>query len=118
MAVACIKLAVKNVPMVESGRPLVQDGKLCLGNLDVFRDWGFAPEYVEAMWLMLQRDQPTDYVIATNTLYTVRNFCRIAFDHVGLNWNDHVVSSKQFCRPTEIAASRGDFSLAKRELGW
>ncbi|CAG0977406.1 GDPmannose 4,6-dehydratase [Anaerolineae bacterium] len=118
MAAACIKLGIKNPPLNELGEPLVQNGKLRVGNLDAVRDWGYAKEYVEAMWLMLQNDQPRDYVIGTNTIYTVRDLCRVAFEQVGLNWEDHVECDQRFMRPTEIAASRGDYSRAKRELGW
>ncbi|MCQ3930655.1 MAG: GDP-mannose 4,6-dehydratase [Chloroflexi bacterium] len=118
MAAACIKLGIKNPPLNELGEPLVQHGKLRVGNLDAVRDWGYAKEYVEAMWLMLQHDQPRDYVIGTNTIYTVRDLCRVAFEQVGLNWEDHIECDQRFMRPTEIAASRGDYSRAKRELGW
>lgn len=118
MAAACIKEGIKNPPLDESGKPLVRDGKVHMGNLEAERDWGYSKEYVEAMWLMMQKDKPEDYVIATNTLYSIKDLCKIAFDHVGLNWEDHVVSDDEFKRPTEITASRGDFSKAKRELGW
>jgi GDPmannose 4,6-dehydratase len=117
MAAACIKLGAEP-PLDESGQPLVRDGKVRLGNLDAQRDWGYAKEYVEAMWMMLQQNAPRDYVIATNTLCGVRDLCRIAFEHVGLHWEDHVVSDETFKRPTEITASRGDYSRAKRDLGW
>ena len=89
-----------------------------LGNLDAVRDWGHAREYVDAMWRMLQQDTPEDYVIGTNTAYTVRDLCEVAFDHAGLNWQDHVESDDQFKRPTELAASRGDYAKAKAKLGW
>lgn len=118
MAAACIKLGIKNPPLNELGEPLVKDGKMQIGNLDAVRDWGYAREYVEAMWLMLQNPQPHDYVIATNTSYTVRDLCRVAFEQAGLDWQDHVISDPRFHRPTEIAASRGDFGKAKAELGW
>lgn len=118
MAVACIKQNVKYPPLNELGEPLVANGKVKLGNLDAVRDWGYAKEYVEAMWLMMQQDKPEDYVIATNTAYTVRDLCRVAFEHVGLNWEEHVESDPRFHRPTEIAASRGDYSKAERDLGW
>jgi GDPmannose 4,6-dehydratase len=117
MAAACIKLSAES-PLDEAGLPLVRDGKVHLGNLDAQRDWGYAKEYVDAMWRMLQRDAPRDYVIATNTLYSIRDLCRIAFDRVGLRWEDHVVSDTRYVRPTEITASRGDFSRAKQDLGW
>jgi GDPmannose 4,6-dehydratase len=89
-----------------------------MGWLDAPRDWGYAKEYVEAMWLMLQNDQPKDYVIGTNTTHTVRDVCKVAFKHIGLNWKDHVVTDKRFYRPTEITEIKGDYSLAKKELGW
>ena len=108
MGAACIKLGVTHPPLNEAGQPLVQDGKLKMGNLDAYRDWGYAKEYVEAMWLMLQQDTPQDYVIGTNTAYTIRDLCRVAFDHVGLNWEEHVVSDERFLRPTEIFAQRGN----------
>ena len=118
MAVACICRGVKNPPVNELGQPLVVNGKVRLGNLDAVRDWGYAKEYVEAMWLMLQQEEPQDYVIATNTVYTIRDLCEIAFSHVGLDWQSHVETDVRFMRPTEIAASRGDYLKAKSELGW
>ena len=117
MAVACIHLNVPP-PLNELGEPLVKDRKFKLGNLDAVRDWGYAKEYVEAMWLMLQQPTPKDFVIGTNTAYTVRDLCRVAFSCVGLDWQAHVEVDKRFLRPTEIAASRGDYSRAKAELGW
>jgi GDPmannose 4,6-dehydratase len=118
MAVACIHLGIEEPPVNELGQPLVSDGKVRLGNLDAVRDWGYAKEYVEAMWLMLQREEPQDYVIATNTAYTVRDLCEVAFSHVGLDWRQHVETDEHFMRLTEIAAARGDYSKAKAELGW
>jgi GDPmannose 4,6-dehydratase len=118
MAVACLRLGLNNPPLNELGEPLVEGGVLKLGNLDAVRDWGYAKEYVEAMWLMLQRQEPRDYVIATNTIHTVRDLCQAAFSHVGLDWRDHVQSDPRFMRPTEIAAARGDYSRAKAELAW
>ncbi len=118
-ATACIKNRVTRPPLDESGAPLVDHaGKVHLGLLDARRDWGYAPEYVEAMWLMLQRETPRDYVIGTNTTHTVREVFQIAFDHVGLNWEDHVVSAPRFMRPTEIKELKGNYALAKQELGW
>lgn len=116
--VACIKNNVKNPPINELGEPLVKDGKLHMGNLDAQRDWGYAKEYVEAMWLMLQQDEPRDYVIGTNSTHSVKEACQIAFAHVGLNWEDHVVSDERLMRPTEIKELKGDYSAAKRDLGW
>lgn len=119
VAVACIKNKVKNPPLDELGRPIVdKNGKLHLGFLDGRRDWGYAKEYVEAMWLMLQNEKPKDYVIGTNETHTIRELCQIAFERVGLNWEDHVLSDSKLLRPTEIKELKGDFSLAKKELGW
>ena len=119
LGVACIKMGIKNPPLNELGQPLVdENGKLHLGDLNAERDWGYAKEYVEAMWLMLQQDTPKDYVIGTNTSYSIKAACKFAFDHVGLNWEDHVISNKALLRPTEISAMKGDYSLAKKELGW
>jgi GDPmannose 4,6-dehydratase len=91
---------------------------LVLGNTDVRRDWGFARDYVEAMWLMLQQDTPDDYVIATGVTTTVADFCALAFAHVGLDWRDHVRSDPAFLRPAEVDVLQGDPSKAARVLGW
>ncbi len=118
-AVACIKNGVNKLPLNELGEPLVDaEGKVHLGNLQASRDWGYAKEYVEAMWLMLQTDQPKDYIIGTNTSHTVEDACRIAFEHVGMDWKEHVYSNEKLHRPTEIKDLKGDYSLAKREIGW
>jgi len=92
--------------------------KLVLGNLDAKRDWGFAGDYVRAMWLMLQRDQPDDYVIATGTAHSVRELVELAFERVGLDWREYVASDKDFYRPAEVDFLIGDFSRAKEKLGW
>lgn len=119
MGVACIKMGIKNPPINELGQPLVdEEGKIHLGDLDAQRDWGFAKEYVEAMWLMLQQDEPKDYVIGTNTSYSIRDACQFAFSHIGMNWEDHVKSNQALLRPTEISVMKGDYSLAEKELGW
>lgn len=89
-----------------------------LGNLDAVRDWGYAPEYVEGMWRMLQADEPTDYVLATGTAYTVRDFAQFCFDHVNLDWEDHVRFDESYLRPTEVDALIGDASKAEKILGW
>jgi GDPmannose 4,6-dehydratase len=94
------------------------DQKLYLGNLDAIRDWGYAKEYVESMWLMLQQDQPSDYVIATGIGATVKDFVTHAFNYVGIDWKDHVVVDKKYMRPTEVDALIGDASKAKSILGW
>ena len=118
MAAACIHTGCEHPPLNELGQPLVVDDKLKLGNLDAARDWGYAKEFVEAMWLMLQQEKPRDYVIATNTARTIRDLCAVAFSHLGRDWQDHVESDPGFIRPTEIFAARGDYSRAKAELGW
>ncbi|MFN3407510.1 MAG: GDP-mannose 4,6-dehydratase [Limisphaerales bacterium] len=92
--------------------------KLYLGNLDAKRDWGYAKEYVEAMWLMLQQDQPDDYVIATGETHTVREFLEVAFSHAGLDWRKHVEIDPRYFRPAEVDLLIGDYSKAKRKLGW
>lgn len=89
-----------------------------LGNLDISRDWGWAPEYVEAMWLILQQDRPEDYVIATGHSHTLREFVGAAFEHVGLDWHQHVVSRKGLLRPTDIRFSAGNPKRAQAVLGW
>ena len=92
--------------------------KLILGNLDAKRDWGYAKEYVEAMWLMLQQETPDDYVIATNETHSVREFLEIAFEHIGKDYNDFVEVSSAYYRPAEVDLLIGDFSKAKEQLGW
>jgi GDPmannose 4,6-dehydratase len=91
---------------------------LYMGNLDAVRDWGYAPEYVEAMWRMLQHDEPTDYVVATGTSYTVRDFLEHAFEHAGLDWEKHVRFDERYLRPTEVDALIGDPTKAASLLGW
>jgi GDPmannose 4,6-dehydratase len=92
--------------------------ELRLGNIDAKRDWGFAGDYVEAMWLMLQQSQPDDYVVATGRSTTVREMCRIAFQHVGLNHEDHIVIDPKFFRPAEVDELLGNPAKAKSKLGW
>jgi GDPmannose 4,6-dehydratase len=92
--------------------------ELRLGNIDAKRDWGFAGDYVEAMWLMLQQDKPDDYVVATGLTTTVRDMCRIAFNHVGLKHEDHVVIDPKFYRPAEVEVLLGNPAKAKAKLGW
>jgi GDPmannose 4,6-dehydratase len=92
--------------------------KLPLGNLDARRDWGYAADYVQAMWRMLQQPQPDDYVVATGETHTVRELVEIAFTHAGLNWQDHVIVDPLFVRPAEVDLLLGDPSKAKRVLGW
>jgi GDPmannose 4,6-dehydratase len=97
---------------------LGQQTQLRLGNIDAKRDWGYAADYVQAMWLMLQQAQPDDFVIATGTTTTVRDMCRIAFEHVGLNYEKHVVIDPQFYRPAEVEVLLGNPGKAKAKLGW
>ncbi len=91
---------------------------LALGNLEAKRDWGFAGDYVEAMWAMLQQESPEDYVVATGTTASVGDFCRLAFDCVGLDWESHVVVDPQFLRPAEVEILCGDPRKAQEQLGW
>ena len=92
--------------------------ELRLGNLDAQRDWGYAGDYVEAMWLMRQQDTPEDFVICTGETHSVREFCEVAFGHVGLNWEDYVVIDEAFMRPAEVDLLVGDAAKAKELLGW
>ncbi|CAN5863299.1 GDP-mannose 4,6-dehydratase [soil metagenome] len=92
--------------------------KLFMGNLDALRDWGYAPEYVEAMWRMLQQDEPDDYVVATGEAHTPREFCEVAFGHVGLDWKKYVEIDPRYYRPAEVNHLLGDSSKAKSKLGW
>jgi GDPmannose 4,6-dehydratase len=92
--------------------------KLALGNLEAKRDWGYAGDYVKAMWRMLQEGEPDDYVIATNETHSVREFVELAFRHVDLNWEDYVVVDENFYRPAEVHLLLGDYSRSKKILGW
>jgi GDPmannose 4,6-dehydratase len=92
--------------------------ELRLGNLEAQRDWGFAGDYVEAMWLMLQQDEPDNYVVSTNQTHSVREFCEVAFGHVDLDWEQYVVMDEAFMRPAEVDLLVGDSSKARTELGW
>jgi len=92
--------------------------KLYLGNLKAQRDWGYASDYVRAMWLMLQQEKCDDYVIATGETHSVEDFARLAFKYVGLNYKDYVVVDKRFYRPVEVHKLRGDYKKAQRKLGW
>ena len=103
-AVAAIKLGLQN--------------DLYLGNMDAKRDWGYAPEYVEGMWRMLQADEPDDFVLATNETHTVKEFVQVAFDHVGLDWEKHVKYDARYERPAEVDLLIGDPAKAKKKLGW
>ena len=102
------------VAAIKSGK----QKKLFLGNLDAIRDWGYAKEYVESMWLMLQQDEPNDYVVATGVGATVKDFVQVAFEHAGLDWKEFVEIDKKYERPTEVDALIGDASKAYSALGW
>lgn len=116
---ACAKLGLaESRALNEEGEPLVSGGKLALGNLDAARDWGCASEYVDAMWRMLQAPRADDYVIGTGTLRTVRELCETAYTHVGLAWQDHVVSDPRFLRLSETGPTVADAGKAQRDLGW
>jgi len=97
---------------------LGREKELRLGNLNAKRDWGYAGDYVRAMWMMLQQKKPDDYVVATGESHTVREFCEVAFGHAGLNWRRHVVVDPALIRPAEVERLRGDASKAWRALGW
>ena len=97
---------------------LGQQEEIYLGNLDAKRDWGYAPEYVEGMWRMLQADEPDDYVLATNETHSVKEFVQVAFQHVGLDWEKHVKYDARYERPAEVELLIGDPAKAKRQLGW
>jgi GDPmannose 4,6-dehydratase len=95
-----------------------KQNELRLGNLDAKRDWGYAGDYVEGMWLMLQQKQPEDFVIATNETHSVKEFVQLAFDHVGLDWEKYVVVDEQFYRPAEVQLLLGDYTKAEEKLSW
>lgn len=121
LAVAAIKLGLKGtrIPLGQGGLPVLNtDGKLELGNLDAQRDWGFAGDYVEAIWKILQYKTPDDWVIATGEVHTVRDLCQEAFKTVGLDWQKHVVVNSKWNRPTETGPLVGDYSKAKKLLDW
>ena len=92
--------------------------ELWMGNLDAVRDWGYAPEYTDGMWRMLQADEPDDFVLATGTAYTIKDFLTFSFEHVGLDWEAHVQFDPKFLRPTEVDQLIGDASKAKTKLDW
>jgi GDPmannose 4,6-dehydratase len=106
---------------VSHGAALIKLGlarELRLGNLESRRDWGYAGDYVKAMWHMLQQDKPDDYVVGTGETHSVRELCEVAFDHVGLDWQRHVVVDRQFYRPAEVDMLVSDPSKARKNLGW
>ena len=94
------------------------DKDLRLGNLDARRDWGYAGDFVKAMWLMLQQEEPRDYVVATGVDRTIRDFCEVAFAYLDLDWKEYVVVDEKFLRPAEVHILRGDPCRAREDLGW
>lgn len=118
-AAACAKLGIKTSEHLnEEGEPIVKNGKVALGNLEAKRDWGFAGDYVESMWLMLQQKEPDDFVVGTGETHTIADLCQEAFSYVGLDWKKYVVVDKRFVRPTETGPLVADYSKAKKVLGW
>ena len=119
-SVACIKAGIKTSKMSnEEKEPLVKDSKIKFGNLDSKRDWGFSKDYVEMMWLMLQQDKPSDYVIATGKTYSIKDFLEMAFLEVGINdWTNYIEIDSRFKRPSDLLYLRGDSSKAKKKLNW
>lgn len=116
---ACAALGIDDSPdLNERGRPIVDGGKLALGNLEIARDWGYSGDFVRAMWMMLQRDKPDDFVIGTGKLHTLRDLCEAAYRSVGKDWRECVVSDPGLVRPMESAQLLADASKARRELGW
>lgn len=112
------EFVTRKITLAAANIKLGRQEKLCLGNLDAVRDWGFAGDYVRAMHLMLQQDQPTDYVVGTGQTHTVEEVARIAFEAVGLHWRDHVVIDPSLVRPAEVETLCADPSRAHAELGW
>jgi GDPmannose 4,6-dehydratase len=113
-----IEFVTRKVAHAAASIKLGRQKELRLGNIDAKRDWGFAGDYVEAMWLMTQQPEADDYVVATGITTTVRDMCQIAFGHLGLNYADHVVIDPQFFRPAEVDVLLGNPAKAKAKLGW
>lgn len=121
LAAATIKLKLKGsqIPLGQGNVPVInKSGKLEMGNLDSKRDWGFAGDYVRAMWMILQYKKPDDFVVATGETHTVRELCETAFNCAGLNWKKYVVVNKKWVRPTETGPLVGDYSKIRRTMGW
>ena len=118
-AAACAKLGIKNSPHLnEEGEPVIKDGKVAMGNLNAKRDWGFAGDYVRAMWLMLQEDNPEDFVVGTGKDHSVAELCKEAFGYAGLNWEKYIFVDKRLVRPTETGPLVANASYIKKKLGW
>ena len=118
-AAACAKLGIKNSSHLnEEGEPIVKNGKVAMGNLSAKRDWGFAGDYVESMFLMLQQELPDDFVVGTGVTHTIQELCEESFGYVGKDWKNYVVIDKRFIRPTETGPLVADYKKAKKVLGW
>lgn len=118
-AATCIKLNINNSPILnELGEPILKNNQVALGNLDAERDWGYAKDYVEAMWLMLQQDKAEDFVIGTGTSHSIRELCDIAFSYLDLNWQEYITVDERFIRPIETGSTVADYRKAERMLGW
>ena len=116
---ACAGLGIAESPYLnELGHPIVAGGRLALGNLDISRDWGYASDFVRAMWMILQSETPEDFVIGTGEVHTLRQLCDIAYAQVGLDWQDHVINDPELVRPAETGLTVADTSKARRLLGW
>jgi GDPmannose 4,6-dehydratase len=119
VGVACIKSGVRDIPLNEHGRPILNENrKLTMGNLDAVRDWGYAKEYVQAMYKIMRQPNPDDFIVATGKMHSVQELLEHAFGHVGLDWRDHVLTSPEFKRPLETGPLCGDASKAKTVLDW
>lgn len=121
LAVAAIKLGLKGarIPLGQGGTPVINTkGKLELGNLDAQRDWGYAQDYAQAMWMILQHKTPDDFVVATGEVHTVKELCEVAFAVAGLDWKKYVTVNKAWIRPTETGPLVGNYSKIKKILGW
>jgi len=118
-AAACAKLGIRRSEHLnEEGEPVVKDGKVAMGNLDARRDWGYAGDYVESMWLMMQQEKPDDFVIGTGETHTIRELCKTAFGYIGHDWKKYVYVDKRFVRPTETGPLLADAKKARKILGW
>ena len=116
---ACAALGITDSPdLNERGRPIVEEGKLALGNLEVSRDWGYAPDFVRAMWLILQQEQPNDFVIGSGELHTLRQLCEAAYRSVDRDWRESIISDPELVRPLEPGQTIADYSKARSLLGW
>ncbi len=112
------EFVTRKITMTAARIKLGLDDKLYLGNLEAKRDWGFAPDFVKAMWLMLQQDSPDDYVVATGETHTVKEFVQVAFEYLGLDWNKYIAIDEKFYRPSEVNILCGDYNKANKIFKW